>query len=627
MPAFALFTLLALMLMLAGPLCAKAQGTRDLDDISALAGPPKIAGPSLSAGGQWVAAFLYDDQQSTQKLTVWFEGKSPKTGDHLPYAFDEIDWYAWIGGARLVLSLKGKGLVTYDAAIGALTPLLEQGRRPLDKPVTLLSTLPGDRGSLLISFSDTQSPYPAVYRVDLAQKKAVKIIDPFPPVRRWWTSSDGAVALGEGFQDGYKILYRQSAEGGWEVYLKRHLIDDPTLHMLAVARGGRQLYVAEAAGEGGVHSLRRYSLGDAESVETLFTTPTAEDVTDVVFNPANGFLVGAIYGTSGPLVAPLDPWVDRLQSLLPDAIAPSCRPLTAAEAREKVLALCDPPGVPKSHWVIDTKAQKARRLLGPAAPVPSYQVETVTLEETQERYLIATRPKSPASGQTSQGDILWIHGGPHERVTGQYDPMIAYLTLKGYRVFLANFVGSTGYGDAFERAGWGGWGTSMQVSLYRVASAIRDTHQGSKTGFFVMGLSYGGYASLLMAAERPDLTRCALSINGVTSLPRFHGAAKHVNDFFVSRFMGDLKTKDLFGRSPIARIHAKQAPVLLIHGTADRRVSPAHLEDYKAVTRRDFIPARFTYIDGADHGFSQSVHKIKLWRRIGDFFERCDSSP
>ena len=578
----------------------------------------EIEGPTLSVNGQWLAA-ITTARADKGALTVWYEGRPIAEGDALPYEPKDIAWYDWIGGGRLIISLNGVGLLQYDAAIGSLAPVLESAPRPLDAPVQLLATVPGDRNQFVISWINADDTYPAIYRVNVDERSAEKLFDPFPPVRRWWASEDGTIAVGEGFSADRKKLFRQNLDGLWEAFRDVSLLTDPSVDVVAVARGGRQVYLSEAVGNTGRRVVKRLPLG-APKNESIIFDHESHDTGEPVFDPSSGFLIGITHGIAGLKASVLNTSLSTLQALI-EPFGNYCAPQSGGPEGANILMICNPPGRPKSFWIIDTKANKAKRLDTGTLDKFIYRVEArLTDGPVPLPYLVA----EPTSRSKDRGTVMWVHGGPHDHAAGLFDPTIAYLVANGFTVIMPNVRGSTGYGDAFERAGWGEWGTRMQTDLYTVALHLTGKDPSLKGRIMIAGISYGGYASLLAAAERKDIFACALSINGVTNLGRFFGAMTGANDFFTNRFLGPQDEQTLWQRSPLSRMHILQAPTLLIHGSADERVPIDHFFDYVELAKKKFIPIKTAIIEGADHSFSKAEHVREMWQTSTRYLSTCD---
>lgn len=91
---------------------------------------------------------------------------------------------------------------------------------------------------------------------------------------------------------------------------------------------------------------------------------------------------------------------------------------------------------------------------------------------------------------------------------------------RGFAVLQVNVRGSTGRGEAFQRAGDGEWGGAVQDDY---ADAVRWAVQAGvaaegKVCFY--GTGFGAYSAMMTAARAPDLIQCVVGVAGVYDLPR-----------------------------------------------------------------------------------------------------------
>ena len=108
--------------------------------------------------------------------------------------------------------------------------------------------------------------------------------------------------------------------------------------------------------------------------------------------------------------------------------------------------------------------------------------------------------------------IAWLHGGPITRMYDQYDAGIQLLVNRGYAVFVPNFRASTGYGLDYVLSANGDVGNGRVLADiidgldFLLAEGIGDRDRQA-----VMGMSFGGYASLLALSHHPARFRFAFA--------------------------------------------------------------------------------------------------------------------
>ncbi|SMF13950.1 Dipeptidyl aminopeptidase/acylaminoacyl peptidase [Alteromonadaceae bacterium Bs31] len=176
--------------------------------------------------------------------------------------------------------------------------------------------------------------------------------------------------------------------------------------------------------------------------------------------------------------------------------------------------------------------------------------------------------------------VILPHGGPQARDRATFSKFAQFISTRGYLVLKPNFRGSTGYGRAFQEAGYRQWGQRMQDDLTDAVNEMIALGFVDPEKICIVGMSYGGYAALMGAIKTPELYKCAVSINGVTDLPdliKFD--KKSIKDHadrqkYLYDRIGD-PTKDmpmLVANSPLKQFQKITTPVLLVASKKDGRV-------------------------------------------------------
>ena len=158
-----------------------------------------------------------------------------------------------------------------------------------------------------------------------------------------------------------------------------------------------------------------------------------------------------------------------------------------------------------------------------------------------------------------------------------------YFASLGYAVLQVNYRGSTGYGKSYALK------NIIEVgrqSVDDVADGVRwTTGEGlaDPKRVVVYGGSYGGYIALGVATRHPDLPSCVVGFAGVYD---WEVDMKSDSDLFrdlfrwATDYLPDLAPNAERYRaiSPARQADKVKAPVLLLHGREDRRVSVGQSE-------------------------------------------------
>lgn len=223
--------------------------------------------------------------------------------------------------------------------------------------------------------------------------------------------------------------------------------------------------------------------------------------------------------------------------------------------------------------------------------------------------------------------VVLVHGGPANRDTMDFDWQAAFLASRGYVVLQPNFRGSSGYGATWEEAGRRQWGGLMQTDIEDGARALVAAGVADANRLCIVGGSYGGYAALAGAALTPDLYRCAVSLAGVTDLPRMlddarraFGAESGVLDYWSLSIGSRAEDREhLRSVSPVHMAERVHIPILLVHGDRDTTVPIAHARAMNDRLRDAGKNVRFVVLENEDHYLSHSATRAQYLRELETF--------
>jgi len=614
--------LVAFLLVLSGE-SARAAGDPDL--LEQLVQPPLISAPSISADGHFLSG-LHRQTDNSARVTIWRIDNGVDAGEALPYERLDINWMAWVGGGRLLLSLKENGLVLYDAHTQRLRPLIDAGGpRPGELPPFLLSQLHDDPTSILMQWEDPVEPgYPAVFKVNAITGQSEKIISAWRPIVRWWASPEGEISLGEGFVGRKQKLFARRQDGDWQQILAKDFFTGPAVNVLTVETGGATALVLSAHA-GDTRALWRMHTASGEMINQLAGHPSY-DITAALIDPVTDIVVGASYEESQRREIVWQPQNIAAQQAIEKRINVGKLILIASSrSGHRKLYQKRSASRPVAYYIYDSEDDQV--ILLPVNP----GTEALPLVTTRNVFIPVPRMKRPMQAVLSQsklGDtgkaIVLVHGGPVSRATGNYKAMVSWLTAAGYSVLQPNFRGSSGYGEAWRRAGYGEWGHRMQQDVRAAAQWLVANGTASAGDMCVMGGSYGGYAALMSAMMDDDLFACAVSLNGVSSLPHLI-AYLNTNRFHmltVPRIQGRLSLRTLKRRSPIYRADLMRMPILMLHSTEDANVPFEQSVLMAKALRKEGKEHEFIILKGAEHVLRRASERRIYMQNALDFIDK-----
>jgi pimeloyl-ACP methyl ester carboxylesterase len=225
--------------------------------------------------------------------------------------------------------------------------------------------------------------------------------------------------------------------------------------------------------------------------------------------------------------------------------------------------------------------------------------------------------------------VYYIHGGPQGQERPDFAwfsmPLIQYLALRGFAVFVPNVRGSTGYGLSYTKHvdhDWGGKDRLDHVHAMTKILPIDPRLDVKRTA--VVGRSYGGYMTLTLAGRHPDLWKAACDMFGPYDLLTFSERIPETWKPYFKIALGDPENREdrifLEDRSPKRYLNKMTAPMLVIQGRNDPRVAAAESEDLVRELSADGKKIELLVFENEGHDVLKYENRIKCYTKIADFF-------
>ncbi|KUH69749.1 peptidase S9 [Mycolicibacterium novocastrense] len=209
---------------------------------------------------------------------------------------------------------------------------------------------------------------------------------------------------------------------------------------------------------------------------------------------------------------------------------------------------------------------------GPVAPDPT--LETVTARDGLEFTGWLFRPRD---GVPVIGAMLFLHGGPEGQGRPGYNEFFPALLEEGISVFLPNVRGSGGFGRTFMHADDK---ERRFAAIDDVADAVaylveRDVAPADRIA--CCGWSYGGYLTQAALTFHPDRFAAGISICGMSDLNTWYrNTEPWIAAAAYPKYGHPIGDRELLEQlSPLQRVDAMTAPLLLVHGANDTNVPPS----------------------------------------------------
>jgi len=423
----------------------------------------------------------------------------------------------------------------------------------------------------------------------------------------------------------------------WEQLFDTTVLKQP-FKLVGVDSSG-MLYVTHVPKGGTQSVLTRYdAVAKAPAVPAMVTTP-GFDFAGVLIKEGDSML-GVRVDADGESTVWQDPRMVKFQQEVDKRIPGlvnriSCRRCGQADMVAVVSSYSDrdpgtlrifraqpPAGEP--HW------QSIGRIREAVVPdqMAAMDFQTIKARDGRDMPVWITRAGDAKGPRPA---VVLVHGGPWIRGnTWRWNSWGQFLASRGYVVIEPEFRGSTGYGEEHFRAGFKQWGQAMQDD---VTDALRWAQkQGlASEKACIIGGSYGGYSALMGLARDPGLYRCGAAWMAVSDLALMTEGSWWVNDdgdvarrLTLPEMVGDVKhdAAMIAANSPVNLAARIQAPLLLAHGDADRRVPIEHATRMRdALTAAGHPPEWITY-PGEGHGFNKPEDQFDFARRLDAFLAK-----
>jgi pimeloyl-ACP methyl ester carboxylesterase len=236
---------------------------------------------------------------------------------------------------------------------------------------------------------------------------------------------------------------------------------------------------------------------------------------------------------------------------------------------------------------------------------------------------------APALGYTGPRPVVYyVHGGPQSQERPDFAwfsmPLIQFLALNGFAVFVPNVRGSSGYGLSYTKQvdrDWGGQDRLDHVHAMKLLAQDKRLDAGRAA---VVGRSYGGYMSLTLAARHPELWSAAVDMFGPYDLLTFIDRLPETWKPYFAIAVGDPQ-KDrsfLVERSPRSYIDQITCPLLVIQGKNDPRVIERESRDVVEQLRAKGKQVEYLMFENEGHDVLKLENRVTCYNSITDFFKK-----
>lgn len=240
-------------------------------------------------------------------------------------------------------------------------------------------------------------------------------------------------------------------------------------------------------------------------------------------------------------------------------------------------------------------------------------------------------PSSELGYQGARPLVYYVHGGPQSQERPNFAwfsmPLIQFLTLNGFAVFVPNVRGSSGYGLQYMKQVDRDWGGKDRLDhIHAMTQVLPKDKRIDVSRAGVVGRSYGGYMTLMLASRHPELWSAAVDMFGPYDLITFSERIPETWKPYFSLVLGDPNKEEdrtfLIERSPCTYIHQITCPLLVIQGKNDPRVVERESHDLVESLRKNGKKVEYLVFKNEGHDVLKSENRVRCYNEITNFFKK-----
>jgi dienelactone hydrolase len=293
---------------------------------------------------------------------------------------------------------------------------------------------------------------------------------------------------------------------------------------------------------------------------------------------------------------------------------PVASELSISAGGSMVAMTVEGPSQPRTVELVDTRSWEWEPvdrvpMSGPLAAAPT--LDTIT---ARDGFAFTAWRYSPPPGVEDLGALIYLHGGPEGQSRPGYSEIFPLLLDAGITVITPNVRGSGGFGKTFMHADdrerrFAAIDDVADCAHHLVDNGLAD---GARIG--CAGWSYGGYLTLAALTFHPDLFATGISICGMSDLSTFYrntepwiAAAAH------PKYGHPISDRDLLDQlSPLLRVDALTAPLMLVHGGNDTNVPVSESAQMAEALRERGRTVRYLVFPDDGHQIAKRENRAAL---------------
>lgn len=463
-----------------------------------------------------------------------------------------------------------------------------------------------------------------VYRLDTNSAELELIAKNPGDVTEWLTDHNGKLRLcvfTHGINTG--IRYRESEQDNWKTIATYNFKEmaSPILFTF----DNNQIYVSSNKGRD-KQAIFSYDLKTGKEIDCIFEHPDV-DVECLIVSTKRKKILGCSFITDKIDYKIIDERFEKMRKLINEKLPDfENHFISNDKAENKFIIYSTNDKTLGSYYLFDNVNLKLTKLfdispwlkesdMSSMQPISYKSSDGLTING----YL--TIPKGKEAKNLPL--VVLPHGGPYQRDVHRFNPVVQFLSNRGYAVLQMNFRGSTGYGRKFLEAGYKQWGLKMQDDITAGVKWAIDKKIADPKKIAIFGFSYGGYATLCGIIKTPDLYAAAVDYCGVNNLFAFFEDpywSSMIEKFQETIGDPERDKEQLIETSPCFNTDKIKTPLFIAQGSQDPKIKKSLTDQMVEELKKRGISVEYMVKDNEGHGFHNEENKFDFYRAIEKFF-------
>lgn len=435
------------------------------------------------------------------------------------------------------------------------------------------------------------------------------------------------VVTGNATQSDLVVWYRDQNGQSWRK-LSEHTAMEPKFTVLGFDADDTTMIVSAPTTEGRL-GIYKYDFVNNKPGELLASDKSVDVGGDLVFAPDSRKLLGVRMQTEPPRSVWFDKNLASLQVGIDKAYPGLVNVIHPRNAQAAMLIHSYSSTQPGQYALYYPDKKKLQNLFSVRSWIDPKNMSAQLVYDYVARdglpivsYLTLPQGRTPKALPL----IVDVHGGPWARDHWGFSPEVQFLAGLGYAVLQPQFRGSTGFGRAHFKKSFGQWGLAMQDDITDGVNSLVKQGVVDPKRICIMGVSYGGYATMMGLVKDPDQYRCGINLLGVTNIPYIIDSWKEdrVSSYLIKELIGDPdKLHDQFiATSPSKQADKIKAPVFMAYGEKDHRVPLVHGEEMRDGLKTLGKVVEYMELEKEEHGFAKEETRYRVYGAIETFLKK-----